>query len=107
RRRPSTSDAGVNRREFLNVLAAGAAAGLPLASRDILAQGDASARLYDIPRFGNVSVLHFTDCHAQLLPRYFREPSVNLGLGDARGRPPHLVGEALLKHFGIPAGSRE
>jgi sulfur-oxidizing protein SoxB len=62
---------------------------------------------YDIARFGNVSVLHFTDCHAQLLPTYFREPSVNLGLGEAMGRPPHLVGESLLKHFGIPAGSRE
>ena len=96
----------MNRRDFLEVLAAGAAAGLPLASREALAQ-HADARLYDIPRFGNVSVLHFTDCHAQLLPTYFREPSVNLGLGDAMGRPPHLVGEALLEHFGIPAGSRE
>jgi sulfur-oxidizing protein SoxB len=96
----------MNRRDFLEVLAAGAAAGLPLASREALAQ-HAEARLYDIPRFGNVSVLHFTDCHAQLLPTHFREPSVNLGLGDARGRPPHLIGEALLKHFGIPAGSRE
>ena len=97
----------MNRREFLNVLAAGAAAGLPLASREALAQDDSSSKLYDIPRFGNVSVLHFTDCHAQLLPSYFREPSVNLGLGDALGRPPHLVGEALLKHFGIPPGSRD
>src|SRR5258708_4708878 len=96
----------MNRRDFLEVLAAGAAAGLPLASRDALAQRT-DARLYDIPRFGNVSVLHFTDCHAQLLPTYFREPSVSLGLGDAMGRPPHLVGEALLKHFRIPTGSRE
>ena len=44
-------------------------------------------------------LLHFTDCHAQLLPTYFREPSVNLGVGDAAGQPPHLVGEALLKQF--------
>ena len=57
--------------------------------------------------FGNVNLLHFTDCHAQLLPVHFREPSVNLGLGEARGQPPHLVGEALLRHFGIAPGTRE
>ncbi len=52
-------------------------------------------------------LLHLTDCHAQLLPSYFREPSVNIGVGSARGQPPHLVGEALLKRFGIPAHSRD
>src|SRR5688500_5539580 len=93
----------MDRREFLGVLAAAAAAGLALDRRDALA--NQSADLYDVPRFGNVSLLHFTDCHAQLLPVHFREPSVNLGVGAARGKPPHLVGEALLKHFGIPAGS--
>jgi S-sulfosulfanyl-L-cysteine sulfohydrolase len=96
----------MNRREFLEVLAAGAAAGLPLASREALAAADAAA-FYAVPRFGNVSLLHITDCHAQLLPTYFREPDVNLGLGAAKGHPPHLVGEALLKHFGIPAGTRD
>ena len=54
-----------------------------------------------LPRFGNVHLLHFTDCHAQLLPVYFREPSVNIGVGARAGQPPHLVGEHLLKHFGI------
>ena len=54
-----------------------------------------------------MSLLHFTDCHAQLLPIYFREPSVNLGVGDVAGKPPHLVGEALLKHFGITPGTRD
>jgi S-sulfosulfanyl-L-cysteine sulfohydrolase len=53
------------------------------------------------------SFLHFTDCHAQLLPIYFREPSVNLGIGDSMGQPPHLVGEHLLKRFGIAAGTPE
>jgi sulfur-oxidizing protein SoxB len=97
----------MNRREFLGMLAAGAAAGLPLDSRDVLAQGsDAGVIVYDVPRFGNVSLLHFTDCHAQLLPTFFREPSVNIGLGAARGRPPHLVGETLLRHFDIKAGTR-
>ena len=57
--------------------------------------------MYELPRFGNVHFLHFTDCHAQLLPIYFREPSVNLGVGGAFGQPPHLVGEQLLKHFNI------
>src|SRR5215471_13083037 len=67
----------------------------------------AAEALYALRPFGNVHLLHFTDCHAQLLPSYFREPSVNLGVGSAAARPPHLVGEALLKHFGIAAGSRE
>ena len=73
--------------------------------RDALA-GNESA-LYDLPPFGNVGLLHFTDCHAQLNPIYFREPSMNLGIGPAAGKPPHLVGEALLKHFGIPAGTAQ
>ena len=51
--------------------------------------------------------MHFTDCHAQLLPIRFREPNVNLGIGAAWGQPPHLVGEALLKHFGIRPGTRD
>ena len=49
--------------------------------------------------------MHFTDCHAQLLPVYFREPNVNLGFADAFNRPPHLVGDALLDHAGIEPGS--
>ena len=62
--------------------------------------------LYDIGKFGNVRVLHMTDTHAQLLPIHFREPSVNLGVGAAAGKPPHVVGEAFLKQFGIAPGSR-
>jgi sulfur-oxidizing protein SoxB len=96
----------VNRREFLELLAAGAAAGLALDAREALAQSGADA-LYHVPRFGNVSLLHVTDTHAQLLPTYFREPSVNIGAGAATGRPPHLVGEHLLKAFGIRPGSPE
>jgi S-sulfosulfanyl-L-cysteine sulfohydrolase len=52
-------------------------------------------------------LLHFSDCHAQLLPLHFREPSVNLGVGVAANKPPHLVGEALLKAFDVKAGTRE
>ncbi|MFZ3308295.1 MAG: thiosulfohydrolase SoxB [Xanthobacteraceae bacterium] len=61
---------------------------------------------YDIGRFGNARVLHMTDTHAQLQPVYFREPSVNIGVGAMEGRPPHLVGQAFLRHFGIAPGSR-
>lgn len=91
----------MHRREFLQLLAMASAAGLPIASRDALAASQPATAMYDVPRFGNVHLLHFTDCHAQLLPVHFREPSVNLGVGDAKGQPPHLVGEHLLKHFGI------
>ena len=97
----------MNRREFLHVLGMAAACGLPLAQFSARAQAQAAARLYDVPRFGNVHLLHFTDCHAQLQPIWFREPSVNLGVADMSGRPPHLVGEAFLRHFGIKPGTAE
>ncbi len=93
----------LSRREFLQALAAAAAAGLPLDSRG--ASGDAA--FYDFPRFGSLSLLHFTDCHAQLLPVYFREPSANIGVASSMNRPPHVVGEALLKMFRIRPGTRE
>jgi S-sulfosulfanyl-L-cysteine sulfohydrolase len=96
----------MNRREFLHVLSAAGAAGMVPAADDASAQRAADAA-YAVPRFGNVHLLHFTDCHAQLLPTYFREPSVNIGVGNARGQPPHLVGDAMLKHFGIAARSRD
>jgi sulfur-oxidizing protein SoxB len=54
---------------------------------------------------GQVTLLHFTDVHAQLKPIYFRPPDLNIGVGNYAGIPPHLVGEAFLKHFDIPAGS--
>ena len=96
----------VNRREFLHVLAVAAAAGTLLSEESARAE-KAADKLYAPPRFGNVHLLHFTDCHAQLLPMYYREPAVNLGVGAAAGHPPHLVGAALLKHFHVSAGSRE
>ena len=96
----------MNRREFLQILAAASAAGFALDSRGLLA-GQGGERLYELPRFGNVHFLHFTDCHAQLLPIYFREPNVNLGVAGARGRAPHLVGEHLLKAFRIRPKSIE
>jgi sulfur-oxidizing protein SoxB len=97
----------MNRREFLHAIAAAAAAGLPLSDARALDLSAGSAFYDGIAPFGNVSLLHFTDCHAQLLPMFYREPSVNLGIGAATGQPPHLVGEHLLKFFGIPHGTRE
>lgn len=98
----------LSRREFMGVLAAASAAGMALDAPDALAASPAAARrLYELPRFGNVHFLHFTDCHAQLLPVFFREPSVNLGVGEADGRLPHLVGEHLLRAVGIRPGTIE
>lgn len=95
----------LNRREFLGVMAAASASGLFSTWQDANAKAGKGAELYQLPKFGNVSFLHFTDCHAQLLPVYFREPNVNLGLGEMLGRPPHFVGQSLLKHFNVPANS--
>ena len=96
----------INRREFLQTLAVASASGLGLSSHFALAQ-ESAKKFYDLPRFGNVHLLHFTDCHAQLLPIYFREPNVNLGIGAQEGKTPHLVGEYFLKANGIPAGTRD
>jgi S-sulfosulfanyl-L-cysteine sulfohydrolase len=89
----------LQRREFLRLLALAAAAGAALKPAAGAAQ--AADELYELAAFGNVSLLHITDVHAQLLPTYFREPSVNIGDGN----PPHLVGEAFLKRFQISRGS--
>ncbi|MBI2225046.1 MAG: thiosulfohydrolase SoxB [Betaproteobacteria bacterium] len=95
----------MSRREFLHTLTVAAAAGFPFA--DNARAAAAISGFYDLHQFGNnVTLMHFTDCHAQLLPSYFREPNVNLGVGDMKGRPPHLVGNALLKHYRISPNSR-
>jgi len=96
----------LSRREFLQILAAAAVTG----SNASIARGAAAGNLlskdmYDIPVFGNVSLLHITDVHAQLTPVYFREPSVSVGVGDLKGKPPYLVGENFLKYYGIPENS--
>ena len=95
-----------SRREFLPALAVASAGGMSLQSNFSLAQS-AAQKFYDLPKFGNVHLLHFTDCHAQLMPIYFREPNVNLGIGSQDGKVPHLVGEYLLKAYGIKPGTRD
>jgi sulfur-oxidizing protein SoxB len=94
----------IPRREFLQMLAVAAAQGLPLAGR----AAERAESLYELPTAaaGTATLLHFTDCHGQLLPAHFREPDANIGLFEARGRPPHLVGEALLRQFRIAPGTR-
>ena len=91
----------MDRRNFLRWLGVAAASGVT--PRVALAADD---DLYDVGRFGNVRILHLTDSHAQLQPIYFREPSVNLGVGDMRGKPPHIVGGAFLEYFNIVPGGR-
>ncbi|WP_334119824.1 thiosulfohydrolase SoxB [Limnobacter sp.] len=96
----------MNRREFMGMLAAASAAGMAINSPNVLA-GAKPEKLYDLKPFGNASLLHMTDCHAQLVPIYFREPNVNLGVALALGKAPHLVGESLLKAFNIKPGTAQ
>jgi len=99
----------LDRRQFLQVAAATAAltgigGKIPqAAAKQNLTQKD----LLDFEAKGQVTLLNFTDCHAQLAPLYFREPSVNLGVGEAHGLPPHLTGQELMKRFGLEGGSAE
>lgn len=110
-----------DRREFLKILGAGAAAttvpGLTACGKsgegtDKATQGTSGAKdplegFYDLPMQGNARILHITDVHGQLNPVYFREPNVNLGVGDAYGRPPHIVGKGLLDYMGMSTGTPE
>src|SRR3982751_3040723 len=93
----------IRRRDFLKN------AGLAAASLSLprLARGAEAASIYDLERFGNARILHLTDTHAQLNPVYFREPSVNIGIGEMAGRPPHLVGRAFLDRFAIRPDSAD
>jgi len=93
----------IRRRDFLTLTATALAA--PALLR--LAHAADTASLYDLERFGNARILHLTDTHAQLRPVYFREPSVNLGVGEMWGKPPHLVGRAFLDRYGIRADSAD
>ena len=98
----------LTRRDFLQITAATAAlmGGTPIlnaAARQQITQ----EKLLEFSPVGQVTLLNFTDCHAQLMPLYFREPSMNFGVGNAHGLPPHITGKAFLTHFGLKAGSPE
>ncbi len=98
----------INRRDFIKVVGVGAAAGATslLASR-AFSGAKMPEGFYDLPMHGNVRLLHVTDVHGQLRPVYFREPNVNLGIGEAVGRPPHLVGKHLLDALDLEPGTPE
>ena len=100
-----------SRREFLMAGAAlSAIAGSGLAgkwSRAAAQQALTENDLLDFESFGNVTLVHLTDLHAQLMPVYFREPSINIGVGEAAGLPPHVTGADFLKLYDIEPGSPE
>jgi sulfur-oxidizing protein SoxB len=95
---------GLGRRELLQVAAATAALG---AANGGLAQGRGPSQeeLLRFKAVGRLTLLNFTDLHAQLVPLYFREPSANVGVGEDKGLPPHLVGEKLLAAYKIGRGT--
>ena len=111
----------MSRREFMQMLAVASAAGFNLAACDSGSQSKqgavstptgakpqkAPSNMYELPAFGNVSLMHYTDCHGQLLPIYFREPNINIGIAGMNGKPPHLVGEHFLKYYGIKPNTIE
>lgn len=101
----------ISRRDFLQATAA-ASSLLVGSGAGPLGRVAAQQRLSqaDILRFdplGTVTILHVTDIHAQLMPLYFREPSVNLGVGEVKGLPPHISDAEFRKHFNIAAGSAD
>jgi S-sulfosulfanyl-L-cysteine sulfohydrolase len=93
----------ITRREILHVGVAVAALSMgdSAVMRAIAQQRLNESDLLKFDPLGNVTLLHVSDIHGQLVPVYFREPSVNIGVGEARGQPPHLTGKNFLRHFGI------
>jgi len=95
----------LGRRALLQVAAATAALGASRTSGQ--SRVPTQADLLRFKATGQVTLLNFTDLHAQLVPIYFREPSANLGVGTDRGLPPHLVGEKMLEAYKLGRGSAE
>lgn len=97
----------ITRREVLQIGAASAAlaAGDAAFMRAVARQRLTESELLNFDSIGNVTLLHIADIHGQLTPVYFREPSINIGVGEAKGQPPHLTGKAFLRRFGIPEKS--
>ncbi len=99
----------ISRREFMQAVTAasviygGDAAWTQLAAQQKMSQSD----LLSFKPYGNVTIAHLTDIHAQIKPIWFREPSINLGVGEAEGKPPHVTGEDFLKLYDLKAGSPE
>ncbi|WP_458756935.1 thiosulfohydrolase SoxB [Afipia sp. TerB] len=101
----------ISRRDFLQATAAASAlltgSGLGSLGRVAAQQRLTQADILKFDPLGTVTILYIADTHAQLMPLYFREPSVNLGVGEDRGLPPHITDEAFRKYFHIAAGSAD
>ena len=101
----------ISRREFLQASVAASAilggTGLSRWSRVMAQQALTQDQLLQFDAFGNVTLIHITDIHAQAKPIWFREPEINLGVGDAKGMPPHVVGKDFIKMFNLKPGSPE
>jgi sulfur-oxidizing protein SoxB len=93
----------LTRRDFLQVVTATAAVtGLGgRLGRAAAQQAIGQDQLLQFAPKGQLTILHMADCHAQLKPLYYREPSLNLGVGEAKGKLPHITGSALLEAFSI------
>jgi len=96
----------MSRREFAYMMALLGAAPLFANSHTRISPNGELKDYYKLKPFGNARILHMTDSHAQLVPVYFREPSVNIGLFENYGKPPHIVGEKFLEYFGIKGNKR-
>ena len=97
----------LSRRDLLQIGAAVAAYGFGPRSRAAAQQRITQDELLTFDHYGNITLLHMADLHAQLMPVYLREPSVNVGAGEARGQPPHLTGKAFLEYYAIPPRTAE
>ena len=99
----------ISRRDFLQAAMATTAiyGGLGFGNWSKLAAQQALTQdqLLEFESFGNVSIIHLTDIHAQLKPIYFREPEVNLGVGGNKGEVPHITGADFRRAYGIEDGS--
>ncbi len=96
----------MSRREFVYMMAMLGAAPVFANSHTRMTNTNKIEDYYKLKSFGNARLIHMTDCHAQLLPVYFREPSVNLGFFEDYGKPPHIVGEKFMDYFGIKGNKR-
>ncbi len=100
-----------SRREFLQATSAAAAiaaaSGLGPLGRAAAQQRLSQADILRFEPLGTATILHITDLHAQFMPVHFREPSVNLGVGDAKGVPPHLTDAAFRAHYKVANGSAD
>ena len=99
----------ISRRDFLQVSMAAAslagASGFGSWARLAAQQRLTQDQLLEFETFGNVSLIHITDIHAQLKPILFREPSVNIGVGPNKGEVPHVTGADFRRLYGIEDGS--